>query len=280
MPLHERFLPAYLVVLDDLADANYFALNAPDECSDGHPVGWSPVGMHRQLIKQLGRADWPLDPDSSMTDEELIPYIQAIYQFIAKPTKQQFHLFCGANHPTEFDVTAGRYDYTVMVNELLERFQTGYRMQSGTVRTAASSVLGANLGEALPFGTDTHLRDLVTKAVLDYRSPQLADKFTAVQGLAAAYERIKSIPEPSNKRESTTQLIARMTPEADARQHLNELFTAVTNLSNTMTIRHHEVGKIEISRDRDLVDFLFHMYYNIVRLSLLTLNDEELQSQT
>jgi hypothetical protein len=38
-----------------------------------------------------------------------------------------------------------------------------------------------------------------------------------------------------------------------------------------LTIRHHEVGTVEISEDPDLIDFLFYSYYNLIRFALLRL---------
>jgi hypothetical protein len=45
----------------------------------------------------------------------------------------------------------------------------------------------------------------------------------------------------------------------------------MTSLSNDLTIRHHEIGTVEITDDADLIDFLFYSYYNLIRFALLRL---------
>lgn len=273
MALNDRFLPALIVVLENMAERGLFTHIAAEECPDGHPYFWNPDKMRRQLIAQLGRARWPLDADADadMPDEDIIQYVEALFLMAAMPTKSWNHPFCGNSHPTAFDASAGRYAYTVDVNALFSRFNTGYWMQSGTVRSSGSRVLDAKLLEPLPYGDDAHLRRLVTTAITEFRSPA-GDKTASVRNLADAYERIKTTPEGANKAESTRALIAAMTPEEALHEHLDGILRTATIVSNDYTIRHHEQGKTEIADDTALLEFLFYMYFNIVRFALLRLN--------
>jgi hypothetical protein len=123
----------------------------------------------------LGLAAWPLtDADAAgMPDEQVIEYVEAFFQLVAKATESWFQDYCRSSHPTKFDTAAGRYDYTVSVNALLDRFGTGLRLQNGKIRSSGSQVIAPRLTEALPFGGDDHLRGLVTMALADFRSPTL-----------------------------------------------------------------------------------------------------------
>jgi hypothetical protein len=210
-----------------------------------------------------------------MSDSEIVEYIEAFFRLVEKPTDSWFHQFCGSSHPTAFDSAAGRYDYTVHINALLSRFDTGYRLQSGKVQSSGSQVLSPRLDDVLPFGGDNHLRDLVTMGLTEFRSSNAQERWDGLGHLADAYERVKSTQVPSNKKQSVAALIASLHPEAALAGHFDGLLREMTSLSNDLTIRHHEVGKVEITADAELIDFLFYSYYNLIRFSLLRLHAGE-----
>ena len=273
MNLATRFLPAFLATLDNFAERDYFAQAAPDRCSDGHEYFWDPATVRKALVRHLGLAAWPVtDADAAgMPDEQVIEYVEAFFQLVAKPTKSWFHDYCRSSHPTEFDTAAGRYDYTVSVNALLDRFGTGLRLQNGKIRSSGSQVMAPRLTEALPFGGDDHLRGLVTMALADFRSPDPQKRWSALRNMADAYERIKSSQVPGNKKQSVAVLVSALRPEAALAEHLDALLREMTSFSNDLTIRHHEIGTVEITEDADLIDFLFYSYYNLIRFALLRL---------
>jgi hypothetical protein len=221
-------------------------------------------------IEQMGIATWPLGEHdiAALEDASIIEYVEGLFQLASKPTASWFHSYCGSSHPTEFDKAAGRYKYTVMVNTLFERFGTGYRLQNGKVRSAISSVLSPRLSDALPFGGDTHLAMLVGKALGRFTSSDSQQRWEALRLLADAYERIKTIKDPTNKKASVGELIKSIAPEEEIARHVDALFFALTSASNDLTIRHHEVGKVKITEDAELIDFLFYSHYNIIRLAL------------
>lgn len=271
-PLRQRFMPAFLVVLEELAERDYFAERAPSSCPDGHFYFWESAKIHRCLVKQLGSAKWPLsDSDiADLSDADIMSYVEAFFQIVSKPVDSWFHQFCMSSHPTEFDMAAGRYDYTVQVNELLARFGTGRRLRSGKVRFSGSPVLGVLLAEPLPFGGDAHLEKLVVGAIEKYQTEGATNRWEAVRGLADAFERIKTMHIPGNKKRSVAQLVRDMAPHELLAEHYDALLRGATTISNELTIRHHEHGKIEILDNPDLVEFLFYAYFNLVRYALLT----------
>jgi hypothetical protein len=271
--LSTRFFPAFLVTLDNFAERDFFASAAPDHCSDGHDYYWEPGAVRKALIGQMGPVDWPLDPNNleSVPDDRVVEYVEAFFQLVQRPTDSWFHQFCGSSHPTSFDRAGGRYDYTVSVNALLSHFETGLRLQNGKIRSSGSPILGPRLAETLPFGSDDHLRNLVTMALTDFVSANPQKRWNALRHIADAYERIKSSQVPGNKRRSVAALVGMLRPEEGLASHLDALLREMTTLSNDLTIRHHEVGTVEITQDAELIDFLFYSYYNLIRFALLRL---------
>lgn len=274
MSLSDRFLPAFLATLENFAERDYFTEHAPSQCPDDHDYYWEPERVRRALIQHVGRVEWPLDFDDppAMTNQQVIDYVQAFYQFVSKPTESWFHDYCGSSHPTAFDQAAGRYDYTVSINALFTRFDTGLRLQSGHATATGSQYLATRMGDSLPTGGDKHLETLLQMALTEFRSSREDDRWTALRHLADAYERIKSSQVPQNKRRSVAALVQKMSPEEGLAEHLDALLRHMTSLSNDLTIRHHEIGTVEITGDSELIDFLFYSYYNVVRFALLRMH--------
>lgn len=180
-----------------------------------------------------------------------------------------FQSYCGDSHPTKFNAAAGRYHYAVMVDQFLSRFGTGMRLQAGRSLASGSPLLATRLEDRLPFGGDSDLEKLVTMVLNDFKSPDPERRWTALRDLADAYERVTSIAVPGHKKRSVEALIDRLAPNEQISSHLDDLLREMTNLSNDLTIRHHEIGTVEILHDEELVDFLFYSYFNLVRFALI-----------
>ncbi|UOY01649.1 hypothetical protein [Blastococcus sp. PRF04-17] len=278
MTLASAFFPAYLYTLENLAERDYFAQQAPSQCSDGHTYYWDEQAVRKALVRHVGPIAWPLDPDNvaGIPDDEVLRYVTGFFQLVSRPTDSWFHEFCRSSHPTAFDTASGRYDYTVDVNALFGRFQTGLVLQNGRIKgTTGSFTLNRRLGDALPFGGDQHLEKLISSGLHEFQTSDPRRRWQGLRHLADAYERVKTLQVPENKKASTAALIGAMSPEAALGEHLDGLLRQMTTLSNGLTIRHHEVGKVDITEDPVLVDFLFYSYYNVLRFALQRLFSED-----
>jgi hypothetical protein len=62
-PLANGFLPAFVAMLEELADDHYFASRAGDRCQRcGGPYYWTASRVKRALTAQAGPINWPLLP--------------------------------------------------------------------------------------------------------------------------------------------------------------------------------------------------------------------------
>jgi hypothetical protein len=214
-----------------------------------------------------------------MPDDKVITYIEAFYQFVSKPRNIAPGRACGVSHADSFDVGGGRYDYTCRINSLLNRFNTGLRLDKGAIRSAGSRVMSPRLADELPYGGDAHLRALVTRAIEDFGSANPGKRWSGVVHLANAVERVKSILQPSDKAASARQLVSLLSPDSILDASFDAMLKAVTQISNKATVRHHELGKAEIIADGDMIDFLFYEYYNLLRFALVRLDAQILYPQ-
>lgn len=239
-PLANQFMTAFLANLDRLAEKGYFASEVDAPCPRcGRTFFWSAARVRTALMAEVGTIDWPLQPGQAMPDDKVITYVEAFYQFVAKP-KDMYFGPCGVSHAASFSIPAGRYDYTCMVNKLLTRFKTGLWLHRGEIQSSGS--LSLRLTDDLPYGGDDHLRTLITDGIENFRSPDPRKRWVGVMHLANALERVKSTPNRgANKAISARMLAAMMSPEASLDDAFDSILRALTVISNQTTVRHHEL---------------------------------------
>ena len=89
----------------------------------------------------------------------------------------------------------------------------------------------------------------------------------SLERLWDAWERIKTVLKPSDKKESISKLLDKCADEPKFRELLETEAKALTNVGNTFHIRHSEIGQIEIHRNIQ-VDYLFHRLFSMLLLAI------------
>lgn len=265
-PLREGFWYAFRVSLDEFAGKNYFTELFGAECSDGHPMSWHDGRVKSVLEANYGQFDWPISKDSPPSNQVILDLVEFFYANISEPIQSWSHSYCGNDHPIKYESGKGRYVYTVKVNALFQRFKQPYKLVRGKVLRANSTVLDENL--ILPdiemTADDAYLKGLIARALEHFYDSKTNHKIDGLCTLVDAYERLKTIKNPTNKKESTETLVNALALEKAMAPHINALFRELTTISNEKTIRHHEHGK-EIISDQATIEFLFYAYYNAIR---------------
>lgn len=258
----QDFWTAYLAYLQELTEKNYFCNSFPGACSDGHPVGRDDKQIELLLQKEFGRIFWPIPPDTVPETEMVLGLIEFFFRNVAKPTDSWFHSYCGNSHPTEFDVSIGRYQYTVEVNKMLTRFKHPFKLQKGKIIRTSSAVLDTAMGGEICTG-DNHLDQLIKTSIEAFYDVSGTRKPEALRNIVDAFERIKTL-EGSDKKKSVETVLSKISATEEIRTHFETHLRKMTEIANNFTIRHHERGKTELD-DPDLVEYLFYSYYNLVR---------------
>jgi len=89
----------------------------------------------------------------------------------------------------------------------------------------------------------------------------------SLERLWNAWERIKTILKPNDKKESISKLVDKCADEPKFRKLLETEAKALTNVGNTFHMRHSEIGQIEIQRNIQ-VDYLFHWLFSMLLLAI------------
>ena len=254
-------------LLHTRANDGWFGMNYPDQCPDGRgPTGTDINALRNALAahRLFNFVDYPADQPST---PEVLDLIEFGYERIAEPHRRDFHGYFGHHH-LDFAQAEGRVAFRQEINRIFERNGIAFElMETGQVERIAPEVLREALTQA-PFHTgDDILDQLLERSRTRFLSRDLAVRRESLETLWDAWERVKSIEDGTNKRESTEMILDKASTEPHFRELLENDARELTNVGNTFMIRHAEVDRIPVADDEH-VDFLFHRMFALIRLLL------------
>lgn len=275
--LSSNFWIAWLSIMQDFGNRNYLCEHFPNYCSDGYPLGYYNGAIQQKIFSELGEVEFDSFETKYLPQVQMFDLIEFFYRFISKPTESWFHHYCGANHPKSYDRSQGRYEYTIEVNKLFERFNQPYKIQKGEIKLIGSPTLDAPLTSLELNTDDEHLKSLIEQALSKFYERKGSGKYIALTLIVDAFERIKTL-EGEDKKKSITKVISKISPLKYVQENLDADLRELTKIANDFCIRHHEMTKKPIN-DPDMIEFLFYQYFNYVRVvlkkyNLLKIKDE------
>lgn len=177
-----------------------------------------------------------------------------------------YHSYFSHSHH-DYDQEAGRKDLAEEVNRLFERNGIAFQLHDGQVERLVPSVLQEIL---VPTGFNTGdqaLNELLSTAREKFLDRDLKVRREALEKLWDAWERLKSLSDPADKRNSVKILLDRVTAEPNLRERVETEARQLTDIGNNFFIRHTEVSKPPIA-DSHQVDYLFHRLFSFIRMIL------------
>lgn len=121
----------------------------------------------------------------------------------------------------------------------------------------------------LPRSGDATLDRMLADASRKFRDPAPDSRRDAVERLWDAWERIKSLEVPNNKKESVQRLLDRAVTEPEFRQLIEIEAKALTDIGNQFHIRHFEADRTQLTAIEHY-DYLFHRLYALIHLLLFS----------
>lgn len=100
-----------------------------------------------------------------------------------------------------------------------------------------------------------------------YLDPNLQVRLEALEKLWDAWERIKTLEYPADKKKSIKILLDKASNEPNIRARLDREANELTEIGNKFMIRHTEAGKTPITSSAH-VDYLFHRMFALIYLLL------------
>jgi hypothetical protein len=186
---------------------------------------------------------------------------------VAQPDERGFHSYHSHAH-LDFDRESGRQAFAEQINRIFARNGLAYELRdTGRVERLAPPVLHESLRSTVFHTGDDVLDGLLETARHQFLSHDPNVRRESLERLWDAWERLKTLDTPSNKRLSIQNLLDQVASEPTYRSVLETESRALTDTGNTFQIRHHEIGKPPISVDTQ-VDYLFHRLFAFILLIL------------
>lgn len=267
--LDETIRTALLQLIELLIEDNSFGLKFPVQCPDGHGNS----GCDQQALRNnmAGyQVIWPgdarrLDHDE-LSDIQIFDLLEYAYEHVAQPLPGGYHSYFSHYHH-DYDQQVGRKQLEDEVNRLFERNGIAFQLHDGQVERLVPSVLQEILVPTAFNTGDQILNELLSTAREKFLNRDLRVRREALEKLWDAWERLKSLSDPGDKRNSVKILLDRVTAEPNLRERVETEARQLTEIGNNFFIRHTEVSKPPIA-DSHQVDYLFHRLFSFIRMIL------------
>ena len=258
----------FVAYINSLIDNGYFGDKFPEMCPDNDGVvGTSKSTMALAVSAEFPELKIPLEASEAPPNLLILDFLEFCHEHIAKPVKGSYHSYWGMHH-LNFDTESGQAEFRQRINRILSRNGIAFELQdNGQITRIAPPILNDFLKEAL-FQTDDALLDLMLEtARTKYLDPSFQTRLEALEKLWDAWERIKTIEYPKDKKKSIGILLEKASSESRFRERLDYEAAELTNIGNSFMIRHTETTKTPITSSAH-VDYLFHRMFALIFLVL------------
>jgi hypothetical protein len=128
-------------------------------------------------------------------------------------------------------------------------------------------VLGEELKRTLFNTGDRMLDNMLDECRSKFSDRNPLVRREALERLWDAWERLKSLADPSDKKRSVKTILDTVTSVPSLRERLETEATELNSIGNSHLLRHSEISQVPVI-DVDQVDYLFHRLFAMIQLML------------
>ena len=273
---------AILSLIETSVNDGSLAYGFPSHCPDGNAIeGTDQQAMWNALRAEIPKlADqeaegWPefCSLERSSDDTPATPAILDLVQFvgrhIARPIQRDWHGYF-RHHHLDLDREQGLRKFVEDINRLFSRNGVAYKLTATGVIERTMPAPMAEKFKWMKYSTGDQELDVLLHTAIDrFLLPTPEAKQDALEKLWDAFERLKTIEAPGDKRAGATILIGRAIPANASvfRTAITDEFKAMTRIGNELRIRHSEVGQEPVG-DNGEKDYLFMRLFSLIWLML------------
>lgn len=167
-----------------------------------------------------------------------------------------------------FDQETGQEEFRETTNRYFARNGLAFEMQpTGSIVRLLPPVIDLALRRATFNTGERTLNLLLEEARTKFSDPNPMIRREALERLWDGWERLKSLADPSNKKNSVHLILSAVTTEPTLYARLNAEANELTSIGNDHLIRHYEVNQKPVI-DADHVDYLFHRLFAMIQMML------------
>ena len=137
----------------------------------------------------------------------------------------------------------------------------------GRIERLLPLVLGDELKQTVFRTGDITLNNMLEECRVKFTDRNPLVRREALERLWDAWERLKSLADPIDKKRSIKIILDALTSEQSVRERLEKEAVELTAIGNSHLIRHSEITQVPVI-DVDLVDYLFHRLFSLIQLML------------
>ncbi|MCK4123160.1 hypothetical protein HFK83_12390 [Ralstonia pseudosolanacearum] len=264
-----------------LINSGAFGLRFPERCPDGQATcGGDAVALAASVSAEMLGLAWPLEtasidgegyfaerqpfaPDTLL----VLDFIEFVHASVAKPISGKYHDYFSHHHLT-FDQEAGQEDFRMTVNRIFARNGVAFEMlPNGRIERVLPPVLGEELKRTLFNTGDRTLDNMLDECRAKFSDRNPLMRREALERLWDAWERLKSLADPSDKKRSVKIILDAVTSVPSLRERLETEAAELNSIGNSHLIRHSEISQVPVI-DVDQVDYLFHRLFAMIQLML------------
>lgn len=272
---------AVVATVQALINSGAFGLRFPERCPDGQAIcGCDQDAIAASVIAEMPGLTWPLETSRLVDDGFLrqrepfapdtlliLDFVEFVYASVAKPIPGKHHDYFNHHHFT-FDQQSGQEEFRATVNRIFSRNGVAFEMLStGCIVRVLPPVLGEHLKRMMFRTGDRILDNMLDECRAKFSDPNPLVRREALERLWDAWERLKSLADPNDKRKSIKIILDAVASEPSLRARLEQEAVELTSIGNSHLIRHSEVKQTPVI-DVDQVDYLFHRLFAMIQLML------------
>lgn len=264
-----------------LINSGAFGLRFPERCPDGQAIcGCDQDAIAASVAAEIPGLTWPLETSRLLDDNFLqqrapfapdtlliLDFVEFVYASVAKPLPGKHHDFFNHHHFT-FDQQSGQEEFRATVNRIFARNGVAFEMLStGRIVRVLPPVLGEELKRTIFRTGDRTLDNMLDECRAKFADRNPLVRREALERLWDAWERLKSLADPNDKKRSIKVILDATASEPSLRARLEEEAIELTSIGNSHLIRHSEVSQVPVI-DVDHIDYLFHRLFAMIQLLL------------
>lgn len=161
-------------------------------------------------------------------------------------------------------------EYQNEINGIFAESGLLYTLTGGKIieRVVENSPLTSEIEKSIAAVKEKGIRELLTEAIMLHKQPYPELQRDAVEKIWDALERLKTYYITLDKKHSAAKIVNDMAHgQAEFTDLFNAEFKALTDIGNSLRIRHHETDKIDITDTRHY-DYFFNRCLSLITLAI------------
>ncbi|WP_297364616.1 AbiJ-NTD4 domain-containing protein [Acidiferrobacter sp.] len=270
-----------VALVQGLINNGAFGLRFPERCPDGQAVcGCDSDSLAAAVVAEIPGLVWPLETTREVEEDYfsqhkpfapetllILDFIEFVHDAVAKPIPGNYHDFF-SHHHLSFDQQAGQDEFRATANRIFSRNGVAFEMLStGRIVRVLPLVLGDELRRTVFNTGDRTLDNMLDECWAKFSDRNPLVRREALERLWDAWERLKSLADPGDKKKSITIILNAAATEPLLRARLEAEAQELNLIGNSHLIRHSEVSQVPVI-DADHIDYLFHRLFAMIQLML------------